>query len=61
MKDEPEIGADSRMPRWLKLSLIVALLLMLLAVVAMLIGGGHGPRRHVGAAATPGTSLSSHR
>jgi hypothetical protein len=61
MNDEPEIGDDSGLPRWLKLSMIVVLLLALLVVVAMLIGGGHGPRRHFGAAANLGTSLSSYR
>jgi hypothetical protein len=53
-RDPAGLGADRatppRMPRWVKLSLILAALLVLLVVVAMLIaGGGHGPSRH-----TPG-------
>jgi hypothetical protein len=48
------VGADRtsppRMPRWVKLSLILVAVLALLVVIVMLIaGGGHGPSRH-----TPG-------
>lgn len=36
------------MPRWVKVSLIVAAVLVLLLVAGMLIGGGqHGPGRHL--------------
>jgi hypothetical protein len=37
------------MPRWVKVSLIVAAVLVVLVVVMLLLGGGpgeHGPRRH---------------
>jgi hypothetical protein len=37
------------MPRWVKVSLIVALVLAVLVVVVLLVGGGvgdHGPGRH---------------
>jgi len=40
---------DARLPRWLKVSGIVAILVVLLVVVVMLAsGGGHGPGRHFG-------------
>jgi hypothetical protein len=36
------------MPRWVKISLIVAAVLVVLLVAGMLIGGGqHGPGRHL--------------
>ncbi len=38
---------DPGLPRWVKVSGIVAILVILLAVVVMLAsGGGHGPGRH---------------
>lgn len=41
-------GEDSapRMPRWVKIVGVVAILLVVLLVVALL--GGHGPGRHTG-------------
>lgn len=39
---------DERMPRWVKVSLIVAASLIVVFVLAQLVGGGnHGPRRHL--------------
>jgi hypothetical protein len=62
MSDEPEIGDERGLPRWLKVSVVVALLLALLVVIAMLVsGGGHGPGRHFGAGANPGAFSSSDR
>jgi hypothetical protein len=40
-------------PRWVKLSGIVVGVLVLLAVVVMLVGGHHGPGRHM-----PGEDVS---
>jgi hypothetical protein len=38
---------DEGMPRWVKVSAILALLLALLIAVVLLVGGGdHGPGRH---------------
>ena len=37
-----------RMPRWVKIFGIIALILAVLVVVRLLIGGGHGPGRHFG-------------
>lgn len=38
------------MPRWVKMSAIVAVLLAVLVVVVMLLSGGeHGPGRHLSA------------
>jgi hypothetical protein len=50
-RDPAGVGADPasppRMPRWVKLSLILVALLVLLVVIVMLMaGGGHGPSRH---------------
>jgi hypothetical protein len=50
----PEPGDDSRfydrdsrgLPRWVKITLIVAAVAILLLVIVMLTGGGHRPRRH---------------
>lgn len=40
-------GASSGVPRWLKLSVIIAVLLVLVVVGLMfLLGGEHGPSRH---------------
>jgi hypothetical protein len=50
-RDTAGVGADRasppRMPRWVKLSLILVAALVLVVVIVMLIaGGGHGPSRH---------------
>ena len=57
-RDTVGVGADRasppRMPRWVKVSLILAAVLALAVVIVMLIaGGGHGPSRHA-----PGVQLS---
>jgi hypothetical protein len=51
--DDANVGGDRRsttgMPRWVKVSAIIALVLVVLVVVMLLVGGGpgeHGPRRH---------------
>jgi hypothetical protein len=51
--DDTGVGVDREsttgMPRWVKVSAIVALILVVLVVVMLLLGGGpgdHGPRRH---------------
>jgi hypothetical protein len=56
------------MPRWVKISLIVAAVLVVLLVAGMLIGGGqHGPGRHLNsttglvAAAVPASTASEAR
>jgi hypothetical protein len=53
MDDRADRESIRGLPRWVKVSGLVALLLALLVVVMLLIGGGHGPGRHVGAAAGP--------
>ncbi len=35
------------MPRWVKVSVTVVMILILLAVIMMLVGGNHGPGRHL--------------
>ena len=54
---EPEREAPTGMPRWVKISLIIALVLVLLFVVAKITGAGgdHGPGRHGRGDATPST------
>ncbi len=51
--------AGQGMPRWVKLSLIVALVLVLTFVVANLIGvgGEHGPGRHRGGDRAPSSVI----
>ena len=47
--DETDRGPPPRMPRWVKVFGIVAASLILLMLAAMLIiGGKHGPGRHLG-------------
>lgn len=59
--DEPAAEVERElhagMPRWVKVSLILALAVVLLFVVAKVMGAGgdHGPGRHAGG----GASLSS--
>ncbi len=50
-RDTAGVGAEGAsppgMPRWVKLSLILTVVLVLLVVIVMLIAGGdHGPSRH---------------
>lgn len=43
------------MPRWVKVSGIIAIALVLLVVIVMLVSGGeHGPGRHLPGSDTPG-------
>lgn len=50
-----EIGS-SGMPRWVKISLVVAVALVVLAIAVMAVSGGeHGPGRHLGGAGTEGS------
>jgi len=39
-------------PGWVKISAVVVAILVLVIVVAMLLGGNHGPGRHMSAAPT---------
>ena len=49
----PPMERPAGMPRWVKISLLVALALVVLFVVVNLAGGGeHGPGRHSGAGTT---------
>jgi hypothetical protein len=62
--DTAGMGADPasppRMPRWVKLSLILAAVLVLVVVIAMLIaGGGHGPSRHAPGSQLPPISVTA--
>jgi hypothetical protein len=63
-RDPAGAGADRasppRMPRWVKLSLILAAVLVLLVVIVMLIaGGGHGPSRHAAGIQAPPISATA--
>jgi len=45
---DPAAGAGSAgIPRWVKVSLIIAAAIVLLVVILLLIGGDHGPRMHM--------------
>lgn len=62
-RDTAGVGADPasppRVPRWVKLSLILAAVLVLAVVIAMLIaGGGHGPSRHAPGIQLPPISVT---
>ena len=35
-----------RIPRWVKVGAIIVAVVALLVVIRLLVGGGHGPRRH---------------
>jgi hypothetical protein len=63
-RDIASVGADPasppRMPRWVKLSLILGAVLVLLVVAVMLLaGGGHGPSRHTPGIQAPPISLTA--
>lgn len=52
----------TRLPRWVKVFLIVAVALVLLAVgVALVVGGEHGPGRHQAQSTTIGAPLPTHQ
>ena len=44
---EPSPGSTMGTPRWVKVVGIIAVVLLLLLGIMMLIGGEHGPGRHV--------------
>ena len=53
-------GSPPGMPRWVKLSLILAAVLVLVVVIVMLIaGGGHGPSRHAAGIQAPPISITA--
>ena len=63
-RDTADLGADRasppRMPRWVKLSLILAAALVLVVLIVMLIvGGGHGPSRHMRGVQAPPISVTA--
>jgi hypothetical protein len=45
--DVPDRESPPRTPRWVMIAGIIALILALLFVVMMVVGGGHGPGRHL--------------
>lgn len=48
--DEYDLQSPPRIPRWVKLFGIIALVLLLLVGAILLSGGEHGPGRHMPAA-----------
>lgn len=59
---EPGRGSPPRLPRWLKLSGIIAGVLVLAAVAVMFIAGGdHGPGRHTPGGDAPAEDNGDHR
>jgi hypothetical protein len=47
--ERPGREASTGMPRWVKVSAIIAAVVVVLVIVLMLVGGGeHGPGRHMG-------------
>jgi hypothetical protein len=62
MADPPHSPDTGGIPRWVKVSGIIALILALLAVVMLLIGGGgHTPRRHASSGDPGGQTLPAAR
>jgi hypothetical protein len=47
-ESERELQEITSPPRWVKALGIIALVLLLLIVLMLLIGGNHGPGRHMG-------------
>ena len=43
---EPDRGATTGTPRWVKVVGIIAVVLLLLLGIIMFVGGEHGPGRH---------------
>jgi hypothetical protein len=55
----PDRGSTTGMPRWVKVSAIIAAVLALLVVIVMLVGGGnHGPGRHTSSESTSPASVT---
>ena len=50
----PDAGDDTSTPRWVKVFGIITFVVVLVVVVMLLIGGEHGPSRHLPGGDTPG-------
>jgi L-asparagine transporter-like permease len=48
---EPDRGPTTGTPRWVKIVGIIAVVLLLVLGIIMLVGGEHGPGRHIPPAA----------
>jgi hypothetical protein len=58
---EPTTGASTSTPRWVKLSVLIALAVVVVVVIVMLVSGGeHGPGRHSGGDAPPSSVAEQH-
>ncbi len=58
--EPPRYPDTGGLPRWVKVSAIIAIILGLLVVITMLIGGGgHGPGRHTSSVGLGGQTASS--
>lgn len=52
---DPDREFTTGMPRWVKVSGIIAIVVVLVVVIVLLVSGGeHGPRRHLPGGETPG-------
>ncbi len=52
MAQPPDYGTPPNTPRWVKVFGIVVIVLIVIVVIGMLIGGNHGPGRHLGLPST---------
>ena len=43
----PQEGPDHRMPGWVRGFVVAGIVLAVFVAVAVLVGGGHGPSRHL--------------
>jgi hypothetical protein len=57
MVERPDNGTPPSMPRWVKVFGIVVIVLIVIVVIGLLIGGNHGPGRHLGFRPTDGQSV----
>ena len=55
----PSPRPNPRVPRWVKIGAVAAVIVIVLLVLGILVGGDrHGPGRHVGSAALTATVLA---
>lgn len=59
--EQPRRESAHGTPTWVKIFGIVVIVLVLLFVVLQIVGGGHGPRRHLSSAVQQGNPGSTGR
>lgn len=55
---KPDHGSSASTPRWVKVSVVIAIVLALLVVIMLIFGNGeHGPGRHIKTNNSSGTPM----